>query len=100
MQATDSTQKETDLLLHAQHCDNVWGSQAFQGADVCFGDVADMASLSSVAFAEPVDVVVSCLASRTGGKVIALYTAQNAVGITMHQLCLNTGTQTCHAMTC
>ncbi|CAL5219283.1 g1086 [Coccomyxa viridis] len=42
--------------------------QAFQGADVRFGDVADMASLSSVAFAEPVDVVVSCLASRTGGK--------------------------------
>lgn len=33
-----------------------------------FGDVKDMDSLRSVAFQEPVDVVVSCLASRTGGK--------------------------------
>lgn len=37
------------------------------GADVRFGDVTDMASLASVAFSDPVDVVVSCLASRTGG---------------------------------
>lgn len=37
------------------------------GADVRFGDVGDMKSLASVAFKDPVDVVVSCLASRTGG---------------------------------
>ena len=56
----------------AQHQACACGLQEFQGADVRFGSVADMASLSSVAFAEPVDVVVSCLASRTGGKVHAL----------------------------
>lgn len=39
----------------------------FPGADVRFGDVMSMESLSSVAFKDPVDVVVSCLASRTGG---------------------------------
>ena len=33
-----------------------------------FGDVSDPASLRAVAFRDPVDVVVSCLASRTGGK--------------------------------
>lgn len=38
-----------------------------EGADVRFGDVTDVASLERVAFADPVDVVVSCLASRTGG---------------------------------
>ena len=43
--------------------------QEFEGADVRFGSVADIESLSTVAFSEPVDVVVSCLASRTGGKV-------------------------------
>ncbi|GAB4824216.1 hypothetical protein N2152v2_011262 [Parachlorella kessleri] len=37
------------------------------GADVRFGDVTDVESLRSVAFSDPVDVVVSCLASRTGG---------------------------------
>lgn len=42
--------------------------QDFQGADVRFGDVSSKESLRSVAFSEPVDVVVSCLASRTGGK--------------------------------
>ncbi|KAK9810476.1 hypothetical protein WJX72_011318 [[Myrmecia] bisecta] len=42
--------------------------QDFDGADVRFGDVNDVESLRSVAFADPVDVVVSCLASRTGGK--------------------------------
>ena len=42
--------------------------QDFQGADVRFGDVSSKDSLRSVAFSEPVDVVVSCLASRTGGK--------------------------------
>ena len=39
----------------------------FPGADVRFGDVGDPASIEAVAFREPVDVVVSCLASRTGG---------------------------------
>ena len=39
----------------------------FAGADVRFGDVTDVESLKRVAFTEPVDVVVSCLASRTGG---------------------------------
>ncbi|PRW56400.1 divinyl chlorophyllide a 8-vinyl- chloroplastic [Chlorella sorokiniana] len=39
----------------------------FPGADVRFGDVMSMESLSREAFKEPVDVVVSCLASRTGG---------------------------------
>ena len=39
----------------------------FEGADVRFGDVTDETSLERVAFTEPVDVVVSCLASRTGG---------------------------------
>lgn len=40
----------------------------FPGADVRFGNVLDVESLKSVAFKEKVDVVVSCLASRTGGK--------------------------------
>lgn len=39
----------------------------FAGADVRFGDVTDTASLRRVAFRDKVDVVVSCLASRTGG---------------------------------
>jgi len=34
--------------------------------DVRFGSVLDMESLKSVAFKDKVDVVVSCLASRTG----------------------------------
>ncbi|KAK9825464.1 hypothetical protein WJX81_005322 [Elliptochloris bilobata] len=38
------------------------------GADVRFGDVGNPDDLTRVAFAQPVDVVVSCLASRTGGK--------------------------------
>ncbi len=44
-------------------------AQEFAGAEVRFGDVQDVESLRVVAFAQPVDVVVSCLASRTGGKV-------------------------------
>ena len=60
-------------MLLAKHRDHVCFLQDFQGADVCFGSVADLASLSTVAFAEPVDVVVSCLASRTGGKVHRLH---------------------------
>ena len=41
--------------------------QDFPGAQVLFGSAGDPVSLKA-AFAEPVDVVVSCLASRTGGK--------------------------------
>ena len=44
-------------------------AQDFKGADVRFGDVSSKESLRKAAFSEPVDVVVSCLASRTGGKV-------------------------------
>eukprot|EP00879_Flechtneria_rotunda_P016358 GHRR01017115.1.p1 GENE.GHRR01017115.1~~GHRR01017115.1.p1 ORF type:complete len:241 (+),score=56.23 GHRR01017115.1:156-878(+) len=40
----------------------------FPGAQVAFGDVTDLGSLRQTAFTQPVDVVVSCLASRTGGK--------------------------------
>lgn len=39
----------------------------FVGADCRFGDVTDMDSLRAVGFKDKVDVVVSCLASRTGG---------------------------------
>ncbi len=44
-------------------------AQDLAGAEVRFGDVGDVAELRRVGFSEPVDVVVSCLASRTGGKV-------------------------------
>lgn len=40
----------------------------FPGATVRFGSVMDVASIRKVAFQDKVDVVVSCLASRTGGK--------------------------------
>lgn len=40
----------------------------FEGARVVFGDVTDTASISAAAFDQPADVVVCCLASRTGGK--------------------------------
>ena len=40
----------------------------FPGAEVRFGDVSDPASLVANAFDQPTDVVVSCLASRTGGR--------------------------------
>lgn len=43
-------------------------AKEFAGAEVCFGDVTDLKSIKDVAFSKPVDVVVSCLASRTGGK--------------------------------
>jgi divinyl chlorophyllide a 8-vinyl-reductase len=42
--------------------------QEFAGANVVFGDVTSLDSLRATAFKQPVDVVVSCLASRTGGK--------------------------------
>ena len=44
-------------------------AQEFGGADVRFGNVGDLQSLQTVAFRDHFDVVVSCLASRTGGKV-------------------------------
>ena len=43
--------------------------QELQGAEVRFGSVSNEESLAQAAFSDPVDVVVSCLASRTGGKV-------------------------------
>ncbi len=39
----------------------------FEGADCRFGDVTNIDNLRAVGFADKVDVVVSCLASRTGG---------------------------------
>lgn len=45
------------------------GVQELEGAEVRFGDVNNVRSLADTAFNDPVDVVVSCLASRTGGKV-------------------------------
>ena len=39
----------------------------FKGADCRFGDVTNVDSLRAVGFKDKVDVVVSCLASRTGG---------------------------------
>ncbi len=46
--------------------------QDFKGANVRFGNVGDLQSLEEEAFSSQVDVVVSCLASRTGGKVNVL----------------------------
>lgn len=43
-------------------------AKEFSGANVVFGDVTNLESLRRTAFSGPVDVVVSCLASRTGGK--------------------------------
>lgn len=43
-------------------------AKEFEGAEVRFGDVSDPESLRTVAFKDKVDAVVSCLASRTGGK--------------------------------
>jgi NAD(P)-dependent dehydrogenase (short-subunit alcohol dehydrogenase family) len=40
----------------------------FAGADVKFGDVTDLDSIRKVAFENKVDVVISCLASRTGAE--------------------------------
>ena len=44
-------------------------AQEFPGAEVVFGNVTDVEDIKRTAFGRPVDVVVSCLASRTGGKV-------------------------------
>lgn len=63
-----------DVVAFCREKSGVGGKQSaedtkkeFQGAKVVFGDVTNMNSLNSVGFADPVDVVVSCLASRTGG---------------------------------
>ena len=40
----------------------------FPGAEVRFGDVTQPDSLADQAFDQPTDVVISCLASRTGGR--------------------------------
>lgn len=62
---------------HTQHeysfisclpCCNTTTLQDFAGATCRFGDVSSVESIRAVAFQEHVDVVVSCLASRTGGK--------------------------------
>ena len=55
--------------------------------DVRFGDVMSMESLSSVAFKDPVDVVVSCLASRTGALKGGLLQVVAAIGLTATMLC-------------
>lgn len=44
-------------------------AQELPGAEVRFGSVLDKDSLRQVAFKDPVDVVVSCLASRTGEPI-------------------------------
>lgn len=43
-----------------------------------FGDVTDRESLKQVAFKNPIDVVISCLASRTGGKVKNVHFANSS----------------------
>eukprot|EP00873_Tetraselmis_striata_P046049 jgi/Tetstr1/466313/TSEL_010845.t2 len=43
-------------------------TKEFPDADVRFGEVTNRDSLKAVGFKDKVDVVVSCLASRTGGK--------------------------------
>ena len=40
----------------------------FPGAEVRFGDVTNPASLATHSLNEPTDVVMSCIASRTGGR--------------------------------
>lgn len=64
-----------NVVAFAREKSGVGGKQSteqtqkdFKGADVRFGDVSSKDSLRKSAFSEPADVVVSCLASRTGGK--------------------------------
>ena len=61
----------------------------FPGAEVRFGDVTDPASIAAEAFDQPTDVVVSCLASRTGGR-------KDSWAID-HQATLNTYREGCRA---
>ena len=53
--------------------------QGFPNADVRFGDVIDLESLKSSAFKDPVDVAVSCMASRSGGKVQQLNNSKGGI---------------------
>ena len=64
-----------DVVAFARERSGVGGRQDqdsvradFAGAEVRFGDVTKVDSLARNAFDHPVDVVVSCLASRTGGR--------------------------------
>lgn len=56
------------------------GGQEFNGATVRFGDVLDLNSIRSVAFQDKVDVVVSCLASRTGDSCLMRVSCVNGQG--------------------
>ncbi len=63
-----------DVVAFAREKSGIGGSSdadatraQLAGADVKFGSVMDTDSLERVAFERHVDVVVSCLASRTGG---------------------------------
>lgn len=76
------------MSLVERHSDTVWGvrhhnlvgqPQQLEGAEVRFGDVSNVRSLADTAFSDPVDVVVSCLASRTGGKVSAETLCNNQI---------------------
>ena len=83
--------------------------QDFEGAEVLFGSVSEEASLAS-AFRKPVDVVLSCLASRTGGKVscmvwshdvdpcIQLDTEHKATGTCMVRHASTRALQTVHSL--
>ena len=63
------------VMAFARESSGIGGRQSqadviadFPGAEVRFGDVSNPTSLATQAFNEPTDVVISCLASRTGGK--------------------------------
>lgn len=63
------------VMAFARESSGIGGRQSqaevvkdFPGAEVKFGDVTNPSSLATHAFNEPTDVVISCLASRTGGK--------------------------------
>ena len=68
-------QRGYQVMAFARESSGIGGRQGqaavvddFPGAEVRFGDVTNPASLATHAFNEPTDVVISCLASRTGGK--------------------------------
>ena len=63
------------VVAFSRACSGIGGTQDrdqvirdFPGAEVRFGDVTDPGSIAGNAFDQPADVVVSCLASRTGGR--------------------------------
>ncbi len=68
-------QRGYQVMAFAREASGIGGRQGredvvadFPGAEVRFGDVTNPISLATHAFDEPTDVVISCLASRTGGK--------------------------------